>query len=1578
MKKILVTCAIAMMATLGFAQRFTDKVDRGIVAVPASSGNFISWRVLSNEYYDVTYNLYCNGSPLKQGLKVSNYTHTAGNASSKYYVIPVVRGVEKPELKSKEVSRWENGYLDIPVARPTGRDGNYADDYYTLNDVSLGDLTGNGVVEFIVKRPASDARNYSSPNTYQKIHFNQIDCYDISGNRLWWIDLGPNMISGPDEQWDCVCYDWDMDGKAEVILRVQDGAIIHFADGTSENIGNMTLDTRNTVDQENANLSYTNTGNEYLLYLEGATGKPYNIGPEAHPHYMAYPIPRGSASEWGDSYGHRSTKHYWGAPYLNGRTPSMFFGRGAYTQHKFAAYDVDIKTHKLTRRWYWENTKGWDSPWFGNGFHNFAIGDVDWDGRDEIIFGSMIIDDNGKGLCTTGNGHGDAQHCSDFDPYRHGSEQFTCNEDEPACTYYNATTGEVYYRFKSSGDDGRALCGNFSNNFPGSMGRTTQTGLISTVADKEITSGAPSTAGANDALFWSHLNQRIYWDGDLQDEVFDSPGSEARAGAIYKPDGGRLFNADGSNTNNSSKNNPGAIADIFGDWREELIMRAGNTKIRIYTTNIPTSYRIPTLWSDHQYRNAMVWQSMGYNQPPHKSYFLGEMEGITVAPPTNTMEGRTEVPNGGTITTTDEHLIVCDTLSTNITIQDGASPYMVTFNVPSHVQGNAESNILTKPAPTYEYLTCNVTGGALTGETRVVKTGDGILTLPKVNMTYTGETNIWAGTLNFDGTLEQSDLWLNRFAELNSNGGHFKSIKADYAAIIRPGGENSLGNITVDNTLTLGFGSRLVLDLYSDGIKADHITAKTLKIENKSGTAWEQYGPKYLRPVIQVVEHFAEGATTLAEGKYIIGKVEELNGSLANIKIEGITDLKSSLTLDEDMNLVLTISNIRPASEIVWTGAASNAWDFAKSENFYVASDESKTADVFVKDDIVDFTDEATKLTVNVGEELRPGAIKVNSSKNYTISGNGSIMTGSLTKEGTGTLTISTENEYTGGNYLKGGTVKVNVLANDVKAKGNLGAVTTGAAKFTMENGATIQTAATVTNGSPIKLIGDGGGVINASAGMDFIQDKAFTGTVLTKKGTGWLKTYATGANLNKLVVEQGRVISYNGIPAKAIELRGGELQDGTGAGVNGQSTATTMPITVPEGKTGTFILGGGYYTAYSNKVTGAGTLTVVPTNTVSRVRITGDWSQFEGTIKHTTSNIWLPLDNSTGIPKGTLDIASGCTVTNTVGKTYSIGKLTGSGTLAQAISNFTGKGTPSGNITWQAGNSLDNGDFTFSGIVTDNGSNKSLFNKIGTCKMTISGAWTNSGAVQVKAGELLVKSGALLGTGALTVAAGATLSGVSKKGTPMTNSSFTINGTLHPGASASAITGNFDFNGKNVTFGSASTLLVGLRKSATATQVNNTHITNMGTLKLNAGATIAAYMSDTYIAGLTTDAAVPDSFYVWTNAKTVNITGDLKFDLPELPVYNYWDTSRINEGILYVRCDAAKYQEYVTGISAIESSEAVEVQVINASGMTIDTFTCPMGNVRATFASRALPQGIYLLRIQSETGKRGTLKVLK
>ncbi len=1583
MKKTILSLVLAMTATLGFAQRFTDKIDRGLVAVPASSGNLVSWRVLGEEYYDVTYNLYCNGTKIAENLEVSNYQHTSGTASSKYYVIPVVKGVEQTKLKSKEVTRWNDGMLTIPVQKPTDRNGNDASKYYTLNDVAIGDLNGDGIVEFIVKRKCNDAADIN-----QKIRFHQLDCYDYKGNRLWWIDLGPNMLAGADEQWDCVCYDWDMDGKAEVLLRIQDNAYIHYADGTTQLIGSASVDTRWN------GIEYTSSGNEYLLYLEGATGKPYEIGPASHPLYMDYPLTRGTDEWWGTGIvGHRSTKHYWGAPYLDGRKPSIFLGRGCYTAHKFAAFEVDPATHQLTRQWYWQTDNG-NSPWFGNGYHNFAVGDVDWDGCDEIIFGSMVIDANGKGLSTTSYGHGDAQHCSDFDPYRKYEEQFACLEEGRANygnNYRNAATGQIYVKHNAAGDDGRALMANFTNAYPGSVGRSVSSGWISSVADKYI-----DALGGDNFIHWSDLNQRIYWDGDLLDEYFDSPGTEGK-GVVYKPGGGR-WDLNGSKCNNWSKNDPGAIADIFGDWREEVVMRNdANTALMVYTTNIPTTYRIPTLWHDHQYRNAMVWQSMGYNQPPHKSYFLGELEGITQAPPPYTMNERTEVANGGTINTTDDHLIVCEFADTKVSIANGASPYMVTFNVPSTVEGTAVGNSMTKVTPIkYGYYTCEVTGGALTGSTRLVKQGDGILTLPKVNMTYTGETNIWAGTLNFDGTMKQSPLWLNRFAELNSDGGEFKSIKADYASIIRPGGADKAGSIKVDETLTLGFGSRIVLDLYSDGLQADRISAKTLKIEKKTGTIWENYGPQYLRPVIEVNEHFADGATTLAEGNYIIGHVEELEGSLADIKVEGITDLKFGLSLDEENNIILNIGSIRGATETVWTGQASSMWDFANTENFYVLDDAEQTPDIFVKGDIVNFNNSSTKTAISLADDLSPDSVKVSGTKSFTFQGTGAIVAGALVKEGTGTLTIKTENSYKGGNFLKGGTVRVSSLANDTKAKGSLGGVTTAATKFTMENGAVLLTDATITNGSPIRMVGEEGGVINTPANKDLTQNQAISGTLLTKKGAGYMHTYTSNTSLNKLAIAAGRIINHSGIPAKAIEFQGSSTQPGE---LSDESTsALSVPIEVPANKYGTFILGAANYAAYANKVTGSGTLTIIPTNTVSRVSIEGNWSAFEGTIKHTTKNIWLPLRNSYGIPKGTLDIADGCTVTNvgpytknqkSSGQTFTIGKLTGKGSLAHPVANFSGSEGVNGSNTWKVGNSWEEkGDFTFDGTIHDDGgTNKSNFEKIGTCKMTVSGKWDNTGTTKVTAGELYFKSGSALGKGALTVAADAKLYGVTKSGETLTNSTYTINGTLQPGANETASTNAslINFGGKNVTFGAKSTLVVGLRKTINsntgAATLQNASITGIGTLRFTAGATIAPFVADNYLANLTTDENVPDEFTIWTDVTTLTLPADisaLHFDLPELNSWNYWDTSRISEGVLLIRCDAAKYQEYVTGISAIEADETVSVEVITAGGTTVSEFTCPMNSVSSAFAQTTLPKGIYLLRVKSESGKKGTMKLMK
>ncbi|MCR4602642.1 MAG: autotransporter-associated beta strand repeat-containing protein, partial [Prevotella sp.] len=986
MKKLLLAFAAMCMMSLGLqAQRVTDKLDRGLVAVPASgTGNFVSWRIFGEEYYDTQYNLYRDGVKVNsEPLSVSNYSDTAGKASSKYQVAAIVRGVEQE--KSAEVARWSAQYRQFAVKPMYSRRGTNITADYNINDIALADVTGDGISEFILKRNYKEKQSPANDSAYWAL-----ECYTLEGERLWYIDLGPNMVSGPDEQHDAVGYDWDGDGRAEILMRGADNMIIHHSDGTTTEIGNMSVNTRNTVNQSDGNLAYTNYGNEYLLYLDGLTGKPYPIGPNGQL-WMTYPLPRGNASDWGDSYGHRSTKHYFGAPFLDGRHPFIFLGRGCYTKHHMKAFSVDPQTHKLSL--YWEWNSGASGAYFGQGYHNYGIADVDWDGRDEICFGSMVIDDNGKGLSTTGLGHGDAQHCSDFDPYRHGQEIFACNEDQPAMNYRDATTSKIYYRLQSTSDDGRAMCGNFSNDYPGAIGHSSQSGVVSTVADKVI-ANAPSGFA---------MNWRIYWDGDLLEEALDGASSREGASRVFKANGTTVFTADGTANCNWTKNTPSATGDILGDWREEIVARTSDNRyVRIYTTNIPTKWRNYTLWHDHQYRQGMVWESIGYNQPPHTSYFIGELEGITITPPPLTMTGRTEIANGGTIDTQydDQHIIVCETNDTKINVAEGAKPYMATFNVPSWVQGTNSTLTNGNAKINYKYYTCDVTGAAFSGDMRLVKQGDGILILPSVEQTYTGSTDIWAGTLCFDGKLLKSPLWLNRFAELNSDGGQFLRISMDYDAKLRPGAANHIGTITTDSLL-LGFGSRIIFDIDDTTGEADQINTKYLSIETKN---W-QYGPKYLQPVFAFSTISKE---ELVPGRYLIGTAENVEGAVDNIRIEGLSStMKSSLLLEDD-KLYLVISSVRNPTDIIWTGAISNVWDMAVTENFMNLEGES---DIFVTGDIVHFDDTPYKFNVNLTGDLEADSVFMGNSKSYTFSGTGALVGNTtLVKLFPGMLTIRNEN----------------------------------------------------------------------------------------------------------------------------------------------------------------------------------------------------------------------------------------------------------------------------------------------------------------------------------------------------------------------------------------------------------------------------------------------------------------------------------------------------------------------------------------------------------------------------------------
>ncbi|MBQ0072957.1 MAG: hypothetical protein KBT34_02045 [Prevotella sp.] len=1448
MKKLLFILLTACLPLLVNAQRFTDKLDRGLVAMKTTKGVFVSWRIFGEEYYDVQYNLYRDGSKVNdEPLNVSNYMDASGTTSSSYTVKAVVKGVEQKE--SKAVKPWTTSYKEITLKH----DG--IKSTLVPNDACCADVDGDGELEVLMKFDNATEAGQGYPKNGAKVNgvytneHSIFEIFKLDGTRLWWVNCGPNMGDFQNNEQNIVGYDWNMDGKAEVLMRLAEGSTIHYADGSTYTIGTdgkngtswtnyrPTDNTDGTGKGGGANW-FMCSGAEFLVYCNGETGQVFDL--------ITYPLARLEPGEtyekaWGvDKYdgGHRASKFFFGAPYLDGRNPSIFLARGIYTQIKMCAYDVNKTTNKLMKRWDWRQTSG--GSWMWQGYHNYAIADVDMDGRDEIIYGSMVIDDNGKGLSTTGLGHGDAQHCGDLNPFIHGLEQFACNEESEGYNYRDATTSKMYAAKLHVGSDiGRSMAGNFSNSYPGAQGCAIWGDpILSLVTNKDI---SLTKTGLTQ-------NMRIYWDGDLLEECFNYSNGKNTAGAVYKVGSGLLYTCEGSMTNNDTKGTPCYQGDVLGDWREEIIMRTANNNIRIYSTPTPTTNRNYSLWHDHQYRNGMVWQMCGYNQPPHVSYFIGELEGITMAPPPLTMTDRTEVKNGGTVSSSlnDKHVIVCETGNTSVSIENGAKPYILTFNVPSWVQGTAGTNYTAKEATiNYTYYTCNVTSGSLAGAARLVKQGDGILNLPKVDMTHSGNTDIWEGTLNFDGTMKNSDLWLNRFTTLNTDGGTFKSIKAQYDAKINPGGEGKIGTVNVTGNLTLDYGSRVVIDI--DGANYDKLIANTLTLVKKTGTAWTDYGPEFIQPVVEL-----RGSNILA-GDYVIAECKTLEGAATNLKVIGADQYKKGLRF-ENGKLILTLGNTRGASDIVWKGDASNVWNVATAENFFLADDATKTPDVYVNGDAVTFNDEATATTINLTENIKPSAVVVsNETKALTISGEGNITTGSFTKTGKGTVTMSNLNTYTGINTLSGGTTKVSALSNSIDEKGNLGYK----GKIYMSNGAVLQNTAAVTNGASIQISSDEGGVLTNDA--KFTQEVAISGTQLTKNGSGEFAMNGNGSNLTRLVVKAGTLSTNQSYPAKTVEMQSGTLNLNVGS---------ACAVDVPENRNATVRFTDGRGT-YSNRIIGAGNATVWMTTAngtsgyAVRAGINGNWSSFTGTLIPSAVDGRFTFNNSYGIPNGTMKLNSGVSV-HTVGQTYPIGEVTGTGSLSGYISLAQ---SGSGTATWNVGGK--NTDFTFDGIVTG-GATK--FNKVGTGTMTVTGLWDNTGAVGVNKGTLIIKKSTCLGTGALTIANGATLMGQTGSDVEtngfINNSSVTVNGTLYPAASeTSNLTSNIMmFNKQNVTVSNTGMLRFNIRTKATSTTTKcGSRIYNINTLALN-----NCKISIRMIPGSSWTPAVGDDINLWDDVTTV------------------------------------------------------------------------------------------------------------
>ncbi|MGM9708013.1 MAG: autotransporter-associated beta strand repeat-containing protein, partial [Prevotella sp.] len=879
---------------------------------------------------------------------------------------------------------------------------------------------------------------------------------------------------------------------------------------------------------------------------------------------------------------------------------------------------------------------------------------------------------------------------------------------------------------------------------------------------------------------------------------------------------------------------------------------------------------------------------------------------------------RTEVANGGTVTSSlnDKHVLVCENADINVSIEEGAKPHVLTFNVPTWVQGSAPSECSSKSYKiTYDTYTCTVGGGGLAGEARLVKQGDGILVLPKADFTHTGNTDIWAGTVNFDGTMRNSSVWLNRFAELNSTGGEFRSIRMDYDSRLRPGGENGISAITVDS-LMLGFGSRVVFDINTDNVTSDNFVSKYLSIETKD---WK-YGPEYLAPVFEFV---VAGTAGLAEGKYLLGTFEKIEGDIADIKLLGLDNKKKCALELDGTSLYLVVYGLRDATSVVWTGSQSSIWDVATTENF-VSEDEQASIN-FVNGDKVLFGEDAAVKSVTLNTEIEADSIIFDNTSAYTLKGEGAI-TGNtvLVKRGTGTTTISTTNTFAGGTRISGGVLSVSALANDINATGNLGGVTTTADKLVIENGASLRNTAAVTLGSPMKMETEAGGVIDAF--YDFTANRSISGTMLTKKGSGALILKTNNTMLNKLVLVAGNVTNSGcTYPAKQVELQGGTLYESAG---------TSYPIEVAQGKTATWSLTNN--ATYTNKITGAGTLNIYcplvdgGSWMATRTQVACNFSAFEGTIipQVPSKDYRFTLNNSGSMPLGTMNIAEGIEVQNSA-KTFHIGKVTGSGSLGNVCS-FSQSGV-SGVNTWKVGNETN---FSWSGKVTGTGTK---FVKVGTGRMAVSGIWDNTGSVTVSEGELAISLGKSVGTGPLVVEAGGKLSGVTSTNT-LTNSSYTIKGGLQVGLFSTATTGKMDFGDKNVNISETGTLYV--VKSANS----NPRIVGINTLTMNG--TISVILADGY------EPKDGDTITLW---EATTVEGTPQFDLPELALGLKWDTSAVMNGVLKIYSDP-------TAIGVISGDNAGQINdIYNLKGQLV--------RKNATSVD-GLPRGVYL-----QNGKKIVVK---
>ncbi|WP_194397583.1 hypothetical protein [Microbacterium atlanticum] len=588
--------------------RQAEYLDRSPVAVSTDDGVYLGWRLLGLDARDLGFDIYRDGVKITESpvTDTTNFVDAEGTTDSTYLI---TAHVDDREISvTDEFGVWDEDFLDIPLEKPadaTLPDGSTVT--YWPGDGTVGDVDGDGEYELVFLWNPSIAKDNSQAGYTGKVY---AEAVKFDGTSLWRIDLGVNIRAGA-HYTQLEVFDFDGDGRSEVAFKTADGTV----DGVGTVIGDPNADHRNSG-------GYILSGPEYLTVFDGATGAAIDT--------VDYLPGRGNVGSWGDTYGNRVDRFLAGVAYLDGEHPALITSRGYYTRSVIVAWD--LVDGRLVERWTFDSNEA-GAQYEGQGNHQFTSADVDRDGLDEIVFGSMTIDHDGTPLYNTRLHHGDALHVSDFVTDRSGLEVYAVHESPSGnggiiASMRDAETGEIVWSNSGNRDTGRGAAADIDPSSPGAeawniggdYAWNSRTGTLNASSGEVLSTDIPAA------------NFVTWWDGDLTREITDHDYDATTSSGVptiskWDPQSQEevlLERFDGTLTNNTTKGNPVIQADLFGDWREELAVRLDDGRgIRIYTTTDVTDARIPTLMHDSQYRLAVANQNSAYNQPPHPSFFLG-------------------------------------------------------------------------------------------------------------------------------------------------------------------------------------------------------------------------------------------------------------------------------------------------------------------------------------------------------------------------------------------------------------------------------------------------------------------------------------------------------------------------------------------------------------------------------------------------------------------------------------------------------------------------------------------------------------------------------------------------------------------------------------------------------------------------------------------------------------------------------------------------------------------------------------------------------------------------------------------